>query len=603
MMIVCILIPTIVISMLPIVMPYIPHANTINVVLNPDIAMILGYDSAVAGYVYFSYGDIFIEKFITPSQFKELAIGHPLAIHLYIPKRYIAKIENLYRELSEFERKGYFVEEPTVGITLFIYGGKGDEIVCHGAKAIGFLNPKVDVVKYIERGISIVFTSKDLICGKVGLERFIKVYVSDLKKLGLDPSKAYGVLKLMTKEGLRLKVFSSGSCPIYKEVVINKYLYDSRYNPPKGWLNHFDEEDRDYAKKLWYVFATRYSKAYLYNTQFFTKDEALQNVELKLGIGLMPMQNVIHRLAEDLGGYEPTWLPTPLPPLKTIKNMPWLGVALFYNQSDLEGVLLLGGSLASMQFTYSYSGITLFGIPLLSKEYKVVQLNSIYTATSYTNRGYIEVPTTYIYLGDGLAVNLHITKIEDSNGCEYYMVWPDISFVPIYHIHEVDWNLAKQVIMDYNKEPKVLNELLWSAHAELVYSDIVGTSKGVIYKDSSKFSKVSGIAGSLVSIYKPMFDEVVKSILDSLKNSIAKEMIAFTISSLAFEEFSIKASGLSSYVSAVVQVPKDSPYPVNIYEMVCPQILADIYQKAGYTPYAIEYLADVGYVSAPPGAR
>ena len=602
----------------------VPKPYEVDVVLDPSISKVIGKDYAGFGVAYFTYGDVVLRRDISVLHVASVKKGKPVVISIAIPRNAVERMEKHARELSTLARKGYAVELPTISVTLFLYGPNDTEKICHahlGARE-WYLQHEPDIRKaltkvfedplaMIRKGAVFVVTSKNFVCGTVYGWQIDEALEKNLKKQGLEVSRDENGLLIVGKPSRERTssnlstLVSPRSCPLYKEEVFDWYLYNSRYTPPQNWFERLYDTDRNYASCLWYVFATRYSKRYYLNADHYSKDQALNFTARKLGIGLLSMQQVIVKLAQDCGGYVPTWYPTPVPngPIYTFE-MPWLGVAVYFFQDNvLDGHLALGGSLASAQFTYEYSGISLFGIPIYTSEFGTLEIYTNFIDQMKTGRAYLVAPTTLYYLGDGLVVHLRYRYVVDSEGCRWHVVWPEISFVPIYVISSVDWNGLHEIDLPYDQLPQHYTELLWSAHLELVYYGSVGTEEGIFYTDSSSVSYIGGgegLAASIVSLFEPWYNKVLEGILSSLNNPIAREMIGFTISAIAFTQFYIEASGLAHIVKGRVSIATDNDYPVYIYKMVCPDVLAQKYSQIGYVPYAVEYRMIAGYGTAPP---
>jgi len=607
-------------SILGVVLPKPLH---VTVVIDPNIFRVIGNNYDGFGYIYFTYGNVSVISGISSETLKILKEGRAVVASLGIAQRYVRELQSLAKKLENLARKGYSIILPTVGLTLFLYGPNGTEKICSAAlslwnfRSLGFRRLITTIVR---RGVVLRIESRDLVCGTINVSQLDKDLVSELKNIGISAEEGkYGLISIgEPPSALARESTESGSarelgnnnrdyCPPYREEVYNWVLYNSRFNPPRGWIDRLEGASVRYAKCLWYIFAVRYSKRYFYNADLYTRDQALYHASMALGSGVMTMQQLIHRLAQFCGGYEPKWRYTIAGGKLYTIDMPWMGISMYLTQnSSYLRNLDSYAALSATQFSYEYAGLTMFGVPIYEKSYWVsLHRVEAISVGGENERDYIVAPTVLMYEGDGIIVHLNYAYVVDSNGCRWHVIWPEISFVPIYSIVAVDWKNMHVVSLGYDKYLKHFEDLSWTAHEELVYSGYAGSSKGVIYTDSSSSVEARGGAGLVaesLSLYKPWFDKVIEGILDSLSSPLAKEMISFTIAGVSFAQFIIGTVGLSYVMHVKVLYPGTHEYPVSIYKLTCPDVLAKEYKRLGYVPY-IEYDIVVGYVSAPRGAR
>ncbi|ABM80613.1 hypothetical protein [Hyperthermus butylicus] len=625
----------------PILSGYFPKPGTVTIVLEPSIYKAAGREFSGHGHIYISYGDKIIHRELV-KELEEVKAGRTVRVQVEIPDNILddwARHSRALKQLLAEQNYGVSVEIPAVTVTFYFTSPSSKVKICTATYSARdwylekLHNPIEAGKKTIEdplrmfvEGAIIRINSEKLRCGTVETKALEEALVENLQSRGVKASWQPGFGLVIggnktamvvakpgkTVDGLTATTTAS-NCPGYMEVVYNWDLYNSRYSPPSSWYERLRGIPRSQAECLWRLFAETYSKKYYFNADIYSYDEARSYTVNKLGGGLYPMQNFIARLINTnggacTGGYIPTWYPSPVPDPNPTLDTPWLGVVLSYTTTDLETFkpIQVSGALAAGKLQFAYSGISFFGIPVWENPYGGLQMYASPAGTSAEERAYVLAPTMFLYLGDAAVVLFNSETVTFPDGCRYYVFWADVAFIPLYKIQSVDWSKMKPDHLDLTQLPPNYMALSWSAHAELVKYAYAGTRKETLLYETSSADVVeggAGLAAAIYSVYQPWLESVLSGILGTTGNILASYMVSVIKAAIGFTQFTIEGEGMAHAVEVRVQDVTPYAYPIRIYKMRCPDVLAEEYTSIGYEPYTVEYIVEAGeYTGAPPGA-
>ncbi len=550
-------------------------SSAIVMVFDPSVANVTKGFSGL-GVAYLSFGTVVIGK--------AFVFDPSTPVILYVSPEDLHRMEAFAALQSALPTSCIgAVEYPTVSVTLFLYNSSGSELICHawlGGYEWSRFGSVEGALSYVKRGLVLVVTSRNLVCGAVNGSRVSEALVELAKSAGLRAGfDDFGLPFFGWEKPRVVKVEGSGSCPAFREEVFNWYLYDERFSAPPGWLRGLKGVPIDVVERLWRLFAVSYSVRYEYNADVYTMRQALALTARRIGIGLMPMQWLAEVLARQCSCPTPTWVPTPVSaPIKTVE-VPWLGVSLRVRAPNAS--VLIGAALGTAPRLYDYSGLALFGIPIWGIEYVNLQPALVAMAMVADGYGYVKAPTTLVYIGDAIVVNLRYAYVVDHRGCRWHVVWPEIAFVPMYAIASVQWLRSGSAYLSPNETLAILRDVAWSAREELVYSAVTGTNATTVFQESS--DEVANRSGGLItqslSVYKPWLEAVVANALGKLSNPVARESIAFTATAISFEQYTASTHGIAFHLIIHIDKPSKHPYALFIYRLTCPLILVNAYRK------------------------
>ncbi len=390
---------------------------------------------------------------------------------------------------------------------------------------------------------------------------------------------------------------ATGSCPAYFEEVWWSALYNSRDEPPNGWMSNIypersgdviTDEEKKYA---WRYYAETYSKAYYFRKDVYALDNVLYFAYLELGPeGVYSMDGWISRLFMKIFykpaqwrdyhenyGYRPV----------IEGNVPYLGVRIINPDNK---AISIAGSLAVARYREYKSGITVAGVIVAGRnELSLVTVTWPIAAFGTEDFEYVTMPTSFTYISDGAVLKYDI-KSTSRYGCEYWRLAPLHTLIPIYDV-AIDF-----LGMNETTRPDHLSEVMNSYIAETVYKNSIRGvgANTILYEDANTLVRTS--RSDLASIVHNVV-MVTKVLANLALNLVCAHPVCIFISTIvselvnfAYEDLEQTAIGFRIVVEtydyvdyAVVEVVKATLKSTEAYYIV------------GWLPVMVEYRVYVNY--------
>ena len=530
-----------------------------------------------------------------------IAIPTPRNLYAYSyplthAKTFVIDIRNATRDWTQFyvenieKLRGKEIPLPTISITLFLYDREGNEyLVTYSYSTITY---------YLSKGLGMREAVAEALQNPLALFRQtisieLKRGMKGLTISKLDLGKA--IAKAKQETGKRIVSFSSFSasslaldpstsavCPDIVMVTYWDTLYNSIDNPPPGWYERVkgDLITDTIRKDMWNYYAYYYSQAYLFRSDAYTLDAALNYVYERLGgPGAYTMDQFVRKLASEIGySYLNVWWDDVYPQGYTINiDVPIIGIEMHYSVNEpIEAI----GTVYKFDYSYYETGIAFAGIILVGQE------NAVGTFERKTIRAYLNtpqlqfimVPTTYSYIGDGFFL-AYEHKLVTYNGCEYWEIIPiSTPFVPYYMKQLSDLDNA----YIYVGEPPTYSDLVWSYSIYSIYSSTVTNavpSNTAFFSDDNVYvSADSDTAGVVTSLIKTLLDTIVSVVLGS--HPVASMVYTVASSFFSYAEINAKITGVA--VSLDLYRADTLTQPVLVY--------VDKYTVKDYTALPGDYI-------------
>ncbi len=388
--------------------------------------------------------------------------------------------------------------------------------------------------------------------------------VEDMKK-AMD--RIIGVARENTDIMETLGTTLQSTCPEYFTSIWWTSLYESRDNPPEGWMKNIyrvdgkqipDERKRD----AWRAYATNYSKAYYYRVGTFTLDQAkaytLYELALRRSWVLVDLKEGLHFMDSWIDKiFKALYGPETVVPMYAWKDYPESNPSAITEWSDYQAYFgmrmenpnkkpFVGtGSFVIVESSYYKHGVTILGFYLLGTESLTINIpvNFDVFVKDTVIKSYVGIKTSYKYVGEGFILRLDVSRVWASFGgvsCEYWRVIPVNGIVPVYGV-KMNLSDAKRFP---DSEPPFYGNVLYSATLDTVNATYVSNVKAgtILYTESN--SDIARIASdpNLASIVANLFSNALDYVFKNLACELSKpaclffSLIAGSFVSYAYED-------------------------------------------------------------------
>lgn len=425
---------------------------------------------------------------------------------------------------------------PTVSITITLYKGDLECVAQYTYSTIDF---------FVEKGFNVVEATR--MAGEDPLAHLRKPLVivlkprmpkGDLRVSCVDLSPALEKLKRALDEKLNLThyiertitpstVTPTSSCspnlPAGYSEVWWIALYESRDDPPEGWLRNIEGPVSDDVKRdKWRRFAEAFSKAYyrradLYPYPDWALTSVYREIEFILGSSMFARVQGIHRMDDwvkylfqnsnvywmdydenygDQGIYKSGYVP-------------YLGV---YIKNPQNKPLEVESSMAIVYNSYYRHGITVAGVLFVGSETMSTVGNTISASVNGVDtRQYITMWTLYIYLWDSMLIKYDLKKVTISS-CEYWRIIPIVTLMPKYAV------IVDLGSLGVSSNPDYLYDIMYSATTETKYMYVSNVKAGAILfqEDSGEVaSRVNdpNLASLIFNVMAAMVDLTIENLV------------------------------------------------------------------------------------------
>ena len=438
---------------------------------------------------------------------------------------------------------------PTVTITLYLYDGEGR---LHIAT---LMDSAYDY--YLDR-----VGSKDNPTGKAlknPLKPFERILVIKLDPKSIEPSS----MGLEAERAWRLLGLSEppppapASCRRAFSQVYWRWLYETRDNPPRGWMERVMGEDlapapEDVKRRLWRYFATEYSMAWYYSLEEWADaGEALREAARRLApTGLYDMDGLIRVLAEKAGVNENLGWADSQGHVETTIQAPYFAFKLHPpNVGTIKrNYVMAVGGIGVFEIVTQETGLTFMG-KIVAGDVKVPRIFDLETfAATLGRKVYMIIPTVYNYLEDGFYLAYDVDRVY-VEGCGYYWrVVPVFFFLPLYNVLDIRYDLmgAKRASLE-EPDPPELENLLYSYDVVTMEVDIarVVGKDYLLFLEEGLGHPISGnLAFRMVNLYRPWLEATLSATLGGVEEA---RRVMFTLASsyLGFTDMQIEYSPVS----------------------------------------------------------
>ncbi len=437
--------------------------------------------------------------------------------------------------------------------------------------------------------------------------------VEDMKK-AMD--RIIGVARENTDIVETLGTTLQSTCPEYFTSIWWTSLYESRDNPPEGWMKNIYRVDGkqipdEYKRSAWRAYATNYSKAYYYRVDKFTLESAkavtlyelsfrTHAAHLHLKEKLYYMDIWIDRIFKALYGPYNTIDPiyrwrdyhenNPSAVTWWTDYQPFFGARMENpNKKPFSG----DGYFVVLKSRYYKHGVTILGFIFVGEESLTTDIESGagFSVTHESPTRYVGIKTTHRYLADGMLIRLDTSRVWVSFGgvsCEYWRVIPINGMVPIYEVN-VDFSDAKL----FSSEPPFYDEVLYSATVRTVYATQVSNVKKdtVLYNDSNRAiatrARDPNLASIVANIFLNVVDYVFANLVCSPSNPVCLffSLIAGSFVSYAYEDL----ENVAIFYDFKLTPYKDVDYASVWIDKVTLRYSNNTYASLGWSPLMVEF--------------
>ncbi|HID41344.1 MAG TPA: hypothetical protein EYP33_04225 [Pyrodictium sp.] len=539
--------------------------------------------------------------------------GQRSILYIDVPRKVIEDWEQFYRDAaSKLDTVIAGKPMPTISLQLYLYDNNGSSYI--GSYVVSTPRylmqykrmPLAKAVEEAEKDPFIAIKSEPVITINnpriLGLHKTrMPLLVEELVARTMGDRKSTPYISASPSTAT-----ASALCQPFESIWFED-LYYSASSPPNGWLQRVTNTDAACAENLWYIFATRFSKAYYYPTSSYTAYDAVSATVAVAGVtsGVYAMDDFIYRIARTSAEacISAEWIDSVTPQF-VMYDTPVIGARVSYLQSKPVEVLLIFSGFSG---TVYISGLTYRELIVYPQDH-ILSTPITGTIVDYGIypehgewQGYILVPTIYYLQADGVIVQYQVSSVY-VDGCEYYRVVPIVTFTPLYMQYLMDIYDARSVGMPLGSPPpSSLDELVWKPYSVQTYSGYISYAPvgQVLYEDTTAGGSIYvEAAGVSTNPIKTFTDLVLEGIFGAAGDAgtLLSTFYGILGDSVSHAEIDAGFTAIGVKIS-IKTFESTTDLPLTVYKST----LKDA-ASSSYMPLIGYYTVIVGTVSSPPGA-